>query len=115
MPRVADANRRAQNEAVSPRTRIRTFNIVPDLARLAFPVNRLTPLPGNPRKGDGLMRSRALSFRSFGPERSRAGRPVNLSGFKVGEQKQPRLLLLSRQSASSRLADPIGRGDQQPI
>ncbi len=38
--------------------------IVPDLQRLAFPVERLTPLPGNPRQGD--VQAVARSYATFG-------------------------------------------------
>lgn len=48
-----------------PRTRpARVGNIVPDLKRLAFPVERLKPLPGNPRRGD--VQSVVRSYSRFG-------------------------------------------------
>ncbi len=48
-----------------PKTRpARVGNIVPDLKRLSFPVERLRPLPGNPRRGD--IESVARSYSRFG-------------------------------------------------
>jgi Predicted transcriptional regulators len=42
----------------------RVGNIIPDLKRLSFPVERLRPLPGNPRRGD--VESVARSYSRFG-------------------------------------------------
>lgn len=61
------------------------------------------------------MRSWTLALRGFGPERSRTRRPIHLRGFEISEQQQARLLLLGRKGAPSRLTDPVGGGDQQPV
>jgi hypothetical protein len=45
-------------------TRAKSCKIVPDLKRLAFPVDRLTPLPENPRQGD--VEAVARSYATFG-------------------------------------------------
>jgi hypothetical protein len=76
MSRVADAPGIGHSKTGFPPalTHAKTCNIVPDLERLAFPVEKLTPLPGNPRQGDveavarssvrGLARGRSPRHRS---------------------------------------------------
>jgi len=55
MPRVADANRSRHNTGRSLKV-TKVSEIVPDLERLAFPVERLTPLQGLLRLGRDLRR-----------------------------------------------------------
>ena len=60
---VADASNGHDNPGL-PLTRDTTCEIVPDLERLAFPVDRLTPLRENPRQGD--VQAAARSYATFG-------------------------------------------------
>jgi hypothetical protein len=64
MRRVVDTNRSGQNSTGRSLKMTGVCEIVPDLEGLAFPVERLTPLPGNPRQGD--VQAVARSYATFG-------------------------------------------------
>jgi ParB-like chromosome segregation protein Spo0J len=86
MPRVADENRGAPNEAGLSLTRVRTGKIVSGLEPLAFPVDRLTPLPENPRRGD--VEAVARSYATFGQRKPIVARREGDGGIVIAGNHQ---------------------------
>ena len=67
-------------------TRDRTCRIVPDLQGLAFPVEELTPLPGNPRQGD--VQAVARSYSTFGQRKPIVARREGDGGIVIAGNHQ---------------------------
>jgi DNA modification methylase len=67
-------------------SRARTCNIVADLERLAFPVDSLTPLPGNPRRGD--VQAVARSYATFGQRKPIVARRQGEGGIVIAGNHQ---------------------------
>lgn len=88
MPRVADANLSKRNKGgpTLPLTKLTACDIVPDLEHLAFPVDRLTPLPGNPRKGD--VEAVARSYATFGQRKPIVARREGGGGIVIAGNHQ---------------------------
>jgi hypothetical protein len=87
MPRVADANRSRHNTGRSPTlARAKVCEIVADLERLAFPVEKLTPLPGNPRHGD--VQAVARSYATFGQRKPIVARREGDGGIVIAGNHQ---------------------------
>ena len=63
-----------------------TAQIVPDLAPLAYPVAKLSPLPGNPRRGD--VQSVARSYSTFGQRKPIVARREGDGGIVVAGNHQ---------------------------
>src|SRR5436305_1854087 len=60
--------------------------ILPDLRKLAFPVDKLTSLPGNPRRGD--VQAVARSYRAFGQRRPIVARREGDGGIVIAGNHQ---------------------------
>lgn len=86
MPREADANRNAQSEEGLALAEVKTCNIVPGLEHLAFPVEKLTPLPGNPRRGD--VAAVARSYATFGQRKPIVARHEGDGGIVIAGNHQ---------------------------
>jgi hypothetical protein len=67
-------------------TQARTCKIVPDLTRLALPVDRLTPLPENPRQGD--VEAVARSYATFGQRKPIVARREGDGGIVTAGNQQ---------------------------
>jgi len=85
MSRVADANRCRHNTGRSLKV-TKASEIVPDLERLAFPVEKLTPLPGNPRHGD--VQAVARSYATFGQRKPIVARREGEGGIVIAGNHQ---------------------------
>ncbi len=67
-------------------TGVSNFNIVADLERLAFPVDRLTPRPDNPRHGD--VAAVARSYATFGQRKAIVARREGDGGIVIAGNRQ---------------------------
>lgn len=65
---------------------LKSFKITRDLGRLTFPVDRLTPLPGNPRHGD--VDAVARSYATFGQRKPIVARREGEGGIVIAGNHQ---------------------------
>jgi len=86
MASLVDTDTSSRGEIRRPTGGARVWEIVPDLQRLAFPVDRLTQLPGNPRHGD--IESVARSYATFGQRKPIVARREGDGGIVIAGNHQ---------------------------